>query len=80
MPFDPARDGWRLREAIMRLSDPAALATLARLCAVAADKDGRPRLPIWWLEGIASVRVDDDEPDVADLYRRSYEVTFLIQG
>ena len=28
MPFDPEQEGWRLNEAIMRLSDPEALAAL----------------------------------------------------
>jgi hypothetical protein len=48
--FNPEQDGWRLSEAVMRLSDPEALATLAHYCSVATEKDGRPRLPPWWLE------------------------------
>jgi hypothetical protein len=71
MSFDPARDGWRLQEAIMRLSDPAELAALGRLCAVSAERDGRPRLPPWWLEANApagtdgEVAIGDLDPEIS---------------
>lgn len=57
MAFDPERDGWPLDEAIMRLSDPAALAAHARVCAALSETDGRRRLPPWWR--------DETAPDLA---------------
>lgn len=47
MPFDPERDGWPLRDALMRTSDPAKLAELA--CACSAMEPNDLRRPRWWL-------------------------------
>ena len=47
MIFDPERDGWRLDEAIMRLSDPAELAAIARLGRLAEEQLGEPA-PLAW--------------------------------
>jgi hypothetical protein len=78
MPFDPERDGWPLNHAIMRLSDPGALAALARFCSAAAEKDGRPRLPPWWLEAIGP-SVAGSGPTIDDLDRQIYQQCRVIE-
>jgi hypothetical protein len=78
MAFDPERDGWRLNEAIMRLSDPEALAALERDCVAAEGKDGRSRLPPWWLKGIAPAPRRGTS-DATDLDRRPYAQRVAIE-
>jgi hypothetical protein len=66
----------------MRLSDPAELAALGRLCAVSAERDGRPRSPPWWLEANApagmdgEVAIGDLDPEIS-ARSRAIEQAFI---
>jgi hypothetical protein len=77
MPFDPGRDGWRLDEAVMRQSDPEALAELARLCSTLARRERWERQPRWWVEALAP-EVAGHEPAADDRNKRIGELTHAI--
>jgi hypothetical protein len=72
MAFDPELNGWWFNEAIMRLSDREALATLGRLCSVATESNTHRMRPPWWVDSIAPP-LADYEPTGSDLGKQIYE-------
>ena len=85
MAFDPEQDGWRLSEAIMRLSDPEALTKLAHVCSASAETNHRPVLPRWWIDEFAPAPAGKASSALMDLkslygrYRLDIERAFSDQ-
>lgn len=76
--FNPELDGWALDEAIMRSSDPEALAALAHVCTALAAEDGRRRLPPWWRDELAPALSEGELP-ASDLGTHAYQQKVRIE-